>query len=366
MYNVQLEEFCETYQLGNVVKTTLFPVGMANRTYLVETETDKYVIKAINPAKVKTKDKVKKLEIAEYIAEIANKNGVPSITAKRVDGKIINEFQKQHYIVFDFFDGETLYLNKVTTDHCLAVGRLIGSLHKTKFDQLPSSEIKECNYEKKRKGNFDWQAYLIQIQPFAPSWLELFQDSIPFLDEMFTLSREVRQSFVPKDKVVSHGDISNLNILWQDDIPHLLDWETAGFIDATYECLYAAIRLSCPKKVANCEERYIDMDRVYAVFKGYAEKRKINVQNLDTALYMIFYKRLGILNRNLNNYVVATNEADRKKAERVITSVLALINALKELEESLEDTKKMITEIQNEERKKHKFSLKNFFKKINY
>ena len=364
MYNVQLEEFCKAYNLGEVIETSLFPIGVANRTYYVETTAGKYVIKAINPAKVKKKRKIKRLEIAEHIAEIANQNGIPSVLAKRINGKFITEFHSQHYIVFDFFEGKVIHLNNITTENCFKVGQVLASLHCVNFKKILERDIPENKYGKKLEAEIDWNDYLEGVSKQAPDWLGLFRENVPLLYEMFELSYETYLNFVPQDRVISHGDVSNLNMMWLDDVPYLIDWETSGFIDATYECLYTAIRFSNQKVASKQYERFIDMDKIYAFLKGYIEKRDLNIKNLEIALYMIYYKRFSILQRNLQKYVAAEDEAERQRTERIIVPFLAMMKPYSDFSDRLEEIKQFVMNLQIERQKEKKFSIKSFFRKV--
>jgi len=355
MYNVQLEEFCKAYNLGEIVESKLFPIGMANRTYLVETKTDKYVIKAINPTKVRTPKKIKRLEIAEQIAEIASRNGVSSIVVIRINGKIITEFLGQHYIVFKFFDGEVIHLNKLTQQHCFKAGKLLATLHSTKFTGISRRDIPKCNYGKKPNGNIDWDTYYQEIAKIAPKWLSLLEENLSLLNTMFELSYEIHLNFIPADKVISHGDVSNLNMMWKDGIPYFLDWETSGYIDATYECLYAAIRFSSEKDPENNQKRILNMEKIFSFFEGYIEKRALKFENLNTALYMIYYKRLSILQRHFQKYIEATKDSERKHSERVIIPFLGLLKSFEDLEGQLEMMKDKVKYFQMKKEIKENF-----------
>jgi len=355
MYNVKIEEFCKRFGLGKIIEWELFPNGMANKTYWVETEQGKYVIKAINPTKVNSEKKLKRLIVSENIAEIANKQGVPSILVKRIEGEIINEFMDQHYIVFDFFDGDVIHLNKLTTLHCFKAGELLGRLHSAKFKELNKKDIPKCSYGKKSEDRIDWEYYFDEIAKTSPDWLKLLEENLPLLNRMFDLSHEIHTNFTPGDKVVSHGDVSNLNVMWKGNTPYFLDWETGGYIDATYECLYAAIRFASQKDLQNSRKRILNMEKLYAFFEGYTEKRILKVDDLNVALYMIYYKRISILQNYFRKYLSATDESHRKHSERVIIPFLELLKSIEGLELQMGEIKERIRYFQMKKELKDNF-----------
>jgi len=355
MYNVKLEEFCERFNLGKIIDSELFPIGMANKTYRVETDQGKYVIKAINPTRVNTEKKLKRLVISENIAEIASKNGVPSVLVKRIKGEIITEFLDQHYMVFDFFDGEVIHLNKITTLHCFKAGKLLASLHSINFKGVSKRDIQKCNYGKRMDSKIDWNYYFQEVSKISPKWLNLLEENLSLLNKMFDLSYDVHINFTPQDKVVSHGDVSNLNIMWRENMPYFLDWETSGYIDATYECMYAAIRFSSQKNPQDNKKRMLNMDKIYAFFEGYNEKRDLKTEDLDVALYMIYYKRLSILQSHFQKYINATEDSQRKHSERIIIPFLELLKSFEELENQLGDIKEKIRYFQMKKELKEGF-----------
>ena len=345
MYNVLLEEFCETYQLKEVVDSFLIPQGITNRTYFVRTIEGKYVIKALNPNNVNTENKIKKIEISEYIAEIAHQAGISSIYANRINGRIINEFHGQYYIVFDFFNGEKIKGKYMSYRRCLKLGHLLAELHCVNFENILSNfdyKVIKYDYGKKLKSIVNWNYYLEKIskKKQTPKWFVYLEERIGDLYYMFEGSFSVFNNFKPQDKLISHGDIFSQNILWCENIPYIIDWETSGVIDATYDCLHTAIRIATES--TEDFEKIINMAKVYAFLKGYSAVRKIEVKRLEIALYMIWYKRLDLLRSALKRYIKPKDKLDKKRASRQVKYSLTIVKSYKEFQYCLEDIKDYI------------------------
>jgi len=350
-YNVLIEEFCESHHLGEVKEARLLPAGITNQTYFVETTTGKYVVKALNPYRYKTKEDIQKLETTEYISELANQNGVSTIAAKRINGKLINILHEQHYIVFDFFEGDIIPLNRISVENCFDVGRMLAELHNLSFKEQKKlnskNKIQMHNYAEQFKGKVDWDHYYKKAAKNSPKWLSRLKNEIVNLYEVFDLSFAAYLSFIPQDVVIAHGDLFNHNILWKDNVPYIIDWEAAGFIDATYDCVYTAIRWST-KNYTEDKEDAVDRYRLYAFLNGYLEKRSINIENIEISLYMILYKRLTYFRNALIKYLNPRNESSKNRAESQIIYTLSIFRDYKNLINELERIKSYIVERQPE------------------
>ncbi|MCL1989836.1 MAG: phosphotransferase [Defluviitaleaceae bacterium] len=344
-YNVLIEEFCETYGLGEVKEANLLPTGLGNQTYAVETVNGKYVIKALNPSQVKTESDIRRLELTERISELVSKNGISSIPAKRINGKIVNTLHEQHYMVFDFFKGRIIPLNSLTNEICFEAGQLLADLHQMNFEELSNEDlnhhIRDFQYGVQLKLRVDWNYYLKKATISSPEWLGYLKESIDDLYEMFDLSFAAYLSFVPQDVVISHGDIFNQNILWKDNTPHIIDWESSGFIDATYDFLYTSIRWATRNYVKPGEES-VDKNRLYAFIEGYVERKSVNIENLEISLYVILYKRLGYFRNAFIKYFNPKDKIAKERAEKQIIYTLSIFKGYKNLIDQLDDIKQHI------------------------
>jgi len=366
MYNVQLEAFCKTHGLGEVVESSLFPQGMTNRTYFVETTEGKYVIKALNPKFVNTEDKRKKIEISEYLAEIAYHADIPSISANRINGNIINEFCGQYYMVFNFFEGKIRTLKNITVENCFRIGQLLAEMHNINFGNSLNFDIANISnyyYGGEFKSGINWNYYFKKIskKKKKPEWLAHLESHLDDLYEMFDISQSTFKDFKPQDKVIAHGDVFHQNTLWYDDIPHIIDWETSGVIDATYDCLHTAMRWATEHTEGH--EMVVSIDKIYAFLNGYSEVRRIKVKRLEIVLNMIWYRRLTYLRFALRRYVKPQDKTDQKRAARKIIYSLAILKSYKEFKHHLSDIKNYIIQ-QQPEQHSIKYHVGKFFQKF--
>lgn len=355
-----LEEFCEAYGLGKVMESVLTPKGLTNRTYIVKTTQSKYVIKALNPQKVATEKDRQKIETSEIIAQLANQAGIPSIYAKRINNRQVHEFHGQFYIVFDFSPGKVINISVITPEICHHMGSLLATLHNTKFE-IKSQKYRYARNFKAESVNWNYYFNKLSNKKKVPKWLFQLEKNTKDLYDMFELARSDFIKFNPLDTVVSHGDMFSHNVLWHEDIPYIIDWETSGVIDATYDCIYTAMRWSM--QATDGQEKMLNKEKLFAFLKGYAKLRRIDVKRLDIVLSIIWYRRLLYLRDALRRYLKPEDKTDKKRASRGVAYNLSILKCYKEFRSFLPDVKKYIIKQQPAMHSRKYYFLK-FLKRI--
>lgn len=350
MYNVLLEDFCETHELGAVVESYLFPKGMTHQTFFVMTATGKYVIKALNPDIVLDPKKRAKLIAGEFLAEVANGAGIKSISANRINGQFITEHKGQSYMVFPFCEGTFLPGTEVTHDYCFNVGELLAKLHLIDFKAAAKGQMKipKYIYGRKIKQAIDWQSYAVKIskKKKPPKWLPELEANVPDWYDLFATVWPAFLRFKPKNQLISHGGLSNPNILWHEEQPHLIDWETAGYIDPTFDCFYTATRFAIEN--FGDGKRVINPEKVNSFLTGYMKHCQIDPERIETIFNVIVYRRLEHLHDALKTYTGKHELEVRRKARRRILFSMSILKALKAFQTQLPTIKTHIINAQPE------------------
>lgn len=347
MYNIKLEAFCEQHSLGTVIESHLFPKGMTNRTYLVVTTVGKYVVKAINPKFSNTKEKRNRLVASELLAEIAYQSGISSVSAIRIKGDLITKFCNQYYMVFNFCEGEMIVLKNITVDNCAKIGKILAEIHQLNFTDFAGFEFPRYSYGWSFKKEINWDYYIKTVNALEeqPKWAKHFGKRIDILYDMFAISQPVFKKFKPQNEVISHGDIFHQNILWQDEVPHIIDWEKSSVIDATFECLNTAIRWST-ESISESKDKIINMEKFYAFLGEYLKVHRIEIEQLDVALHMVWYRKLVYFRSALKLYLKPQDETERHRASRKVRYTLTQFKSHKELAEQLPAIKSFIIQQQ--------------------
>ena len=343
-YNVQIRDFCKKY-LEEAKSVSSIPNGVNNRVYLVETVGGKYVFKAINPTKSKDDD-IERLEASEHIGVLAKEKGASCIVAKRINDKYVNLLKGQYYVVYDFFDGETKASEKITLKNCFEMGTQLAKIHNIPFNKEDdfTSKARTFSYGAVELSHkVIWEDYMEKATKFSPDWLSDMEKKLPALYELFDYSLAPFLSFIPSDIVLSHNDLHPENVMWKDNVPYAIDWETAGFIDATFDCLHMAMRWATARVD---EKRVIDKVKLYAFLEGYSKERSINVENIELAMYIIFYRRLNSLRFALISFIKNEDAKKRNRLGLHIKYSLAVIDAYLDQVNKIDVIKKYVTMLQ--------------------
>jgi len=353
MYNVQLEKFCREFELGELISSFLFPKGMSNRTYYVETNVGKFVIKALSPHCSGNESKRNSLEASESIAKIIEDNGIPAISAKEIQGRLLNELEGQWYMVFDFFDGNMYLHQEITIENCRQVGKTLAQMHTIdSYKQLDRRyRIRNYNYGPKKSESKNWKKIhkKLENRERKPTWLPNFNEQMDDINAMHRIGAEAFEKFIQWDKVIAHGDIFNQNLLWKNDQPYIIDWEKSGTIDATYDVLHSALRMATEKP--DKLESSINKEKLYAFFEGYLTIREININQLERVLHIIWHRRLHFLYVALHKYMKPYDKVEKKRSSKKVANILSLIKCYKAFECELDDLKAFII---NQQPNRHK------------
>ena len=160
--------------------------GILHNVYEVNTTQGKYAVKILNPYIIKTKHSLQQIEFSETVARIAGNNGANAISAIEFNGKSIQKSDGKNCLIYHWFEGKSVTPNSVDVDKCAIIGKLLAEIHNLDY----SSITNKC------------------------------KDGL----------------------VISHKDILQKNVLWnKNNIPMIIDWESAGYINPNLELLDTAL-----------------------------------------------------------------------------------------------------------------------------
>ena len=318
-----LEGFFETYDLGEIMEKRLFNHGNSHEVYYVATASQKYVVKVLDEAKIaKDRHFTAKFIKTEEIAEGVCLEGFASVPAIRFHGSFIQEFEGHHLAVYPFCPGQRISMHVLTTKQREAVGEALAELHEIP-PQLP--DLKNFTYGWSRKENKKtWTEVRNELTALNPSWLEIFDRS---LSQLISLTEQVAhqyQNFTPQDVVLSHGDVSSDNILFEGDKPYFLDWEKASLVDAAYEVLRTAIRFSL-QMYSSPDKIQVELEHFYDIVRGYTQRRTLNLDELERYFHLFLHIRIQYLQYYIYLYQKEDNEGRRQTIEKNILLYLRIV-----------------------------------------
>ena len=280
-YNLQFEKLCDILKLGEIVGVPeAITGGLLHRMYSVETTKGKYAIKALNPQIMLRSVAMHHFINSERIVRIAS-NNIPALPAKKLDGSFIQEIDKQYYIVFNWVDGKSLKPNEIKIVNCEKIGSILADIHRTDFSELCLS-----NDFSENPQLIDWNYYLQKAQENNTEWVNLLIENI---DNLYQWNSQANNSVkqLGSDMVISHRDLDPKNVMWNQNKPIVIDWESAGYTNPLQELTETAIYWS-ENEIGN-----IDKERFLAFFSGYKKKYGSLKGNWRTVLENGFLGKLG-------------------------------------------------------------------------
>jgi Ser/Thr protein kinase RdoA (MazF antagonist) len=328
-YNLQFEKLCNVLKLGDIVgDPEAISGGLLHRMYAIETTQGKYAIKALNPQIMLRPVAMQHFINSEKVANnVANK--IPAIAAEKFNGTSIQEVDKQFYLVFNWVDGVSLKPNEINMIHCEKIAAILADIHKTDFSDLGINKdfLEDLQL-------IDWNYYLHKGQESNAEWVNLLHEII---DELYDWNDRANKSAkqLASDMVISHRDLDSKNVMWNQDNPIIIDWESAGYTNPMQELIETATYWS-ENEMGN-----IDKERFLAFIGNYKRKYGTLKASWRMVLENGFLGKLGWLEYSLKRslWIECTDEAEQQMGT---AQVIGTINAIRRYAEMIFELEKWL------------------------
>ncbi|MDE7288030.1 MAG: aminoglycoside phosphotransferase family protein [Oscillospiraceae bacterium] len=325
-YNINIPALCDMLELGRLVSEPKpLSGGLLHKMFDVETELGRFAVKALNPNIMERPKAYSNYIFSEETAEKLSERIAVSC-AKKFDGKFLNQFDGQYYIVYDFIEGQAVLPHKVNPQHAYKIGEAIGEIHNANTPAESSeNEIIDIN----------WHFYCEQgkAYPWHKSFAEVL-DTLCFITEK---ANGAFQSF-SGEKIVCHRDMDSKNVLWQGISPIIIDWESAGAECPQKDFIETALYWS------QDEDMSVRDDCFTAFAEGYKTKRDLGKIDLETLLYSCMCNKLEWLEYNLKRSMKmeCTDETEQKLGtEQVLLTIGEIKNFYKNFDRIIELAEKI-------------------------
>ncbi len=313
---MNIEKFCEQYNLGKVNKKTKLTGGLMHKMFKVETITGTYAIKVLNPEVMSRTEAYDNFVISEKIANLANDNGIPVSSAKIINGNFITKLDDYYYMVFDFIEGKTLTDDEITTTHCEKTGEVLAGIHSLDNNSLGlTPEIVAY------KRLYDWESYINNPNFNKMSYRDLFLANYKKFNSILKRANE-RFNETNTTQVICHRDMDPKNVMWVDDNPIVIDWESASLANPYRELVEYALSWSGFLTDNFDEAKFI------AVIKGYTKTKSIKGIEWFSVICGNLVGRFGWLKYNLERSlgIISNDPEEMKLAEIEVTKTINEIN----------------------------------------
>ena len=288
MIDIQMfKKLCNVSNLGEIVGVPLsISGGLLHKMYAMETNKGKFAIKILNPQIMKRPNAWNNYINSERIANLGSKK-VPAAPAKIINGDFIQEIDNNYYMIFNWIKGKMLKATTINCSHCEKIGSVLAEIHRTDFSQLNLNvELGE------RLQTIEWKYYIQKGQESNAEWVVLLLEIVDRLYEWTSLANNANK-LLSTNLVISHRDLDPKNVLWHNDKPVLIDWESAGYINPMHDLIETALSWSEDDTGNIDKERFSTFINVYKMRYGKVQA------NWSTVLENGFSGKLDWLEYNL-------------------------------------------------------------------
>lgn len=311
---------CVRYNLG---EPTAEPVpvtgGLIHRLYRIETTTGTYAVKRLNPEIVGYENSRDNFRRSEALAAVFAAAGIPAVLALDAAGGTVQDFDDVTVIVYPWCAGTVLPKSAASPGGACQIGATLGRMHAL---GLPGKAPPEPVTLRKPMDKEPWAALVRRGQEQGVEWAAEVETALP---DLFAWDRDriAADTALPQTLVVSHCDLDQKNVIWSNNTPFLIDWESAGPTDPGAEIIGAALDWSGQSAGVPSQDAFA------AVLAGYRQHSKFHP---DRALPLM-RSRLGgwidwldaSMNRSLDS---SATSGERALGVRETRETLATMYAL--------------------------------------
>ncbi len=262
--------------------------GLLHRLLRVESGNQSFALKVLSRRAARSSEQRAGLERAEIVAERAAQGGIPALVARRgVDGNFLQNVGEEWVILLPWQSGATLPPSAASPEKCALMGGYLGALHAL---QIRFPDQGAPRPEAFAAGHF--AALLTRGERDGAAWTDALRGDLAGVESANSRAMDA-QLRLQNGWVTGHLDFDQKNVLWQDDQPTILDWESAKPIHPALELLGAG--LSWAGQSAGAANR----DSFAAFLQGYQTRNSVSSADLATACEAVLGKWVIWLEFNL-------------------------------------------------------------------
>ncbi len=260
MKKKEIFEICSAFDLGSsIVEPNRVYGGLLHRMWKIQTEKGGYAVKQLSSDIHLQDDAISRnYELTEEIAARFAKQGIPAIAALQSQGKHLFEVEGTYFLVYPWVEAQVLDSKVVSEFHALKMAEILAKIHQINLEIPRPEEALADSYPTASLLNIIKKAEEFNC-PFIADLRAHEQDLIA-MNEAYAHSVEP----LKQNRVMSHGDLDQKNVLWDiDHQPILIDWEAATFVNPTYDFISTALNW-CGIITAQFDQKlFVKMIRAY-------------------------------------------------------------------------------------------------------
>ncbi len=315
MLSEEMNRLIDYLKLGTVVKEIVQVTGgLLHKMYRVSTDKGTYAVKVLNSEIMKRPVALQNTVNSEKVAATF-KTIIPVVAALEIDGKQIHELEGKYYMIFDWMEGASVFPPMISPKHCYAMGQVLGKMHHA------NTSVEGVTPEKDGAVLFAWDKYQELLQGKEDeAWAIRYQNALSDIKAWNQAACEAQEELA-KTLVISHRDLDPKNVMWNGDVPLIIDWEAAGYVNPYQELLEVVNYWADDGKGGLSEEHF------HALMDAYTQHVKLENVDWDAVFAGSYIGMLGWLEYNVER-AVGTSAATADEAQLGKEQVLGTIEAL--------------------------------------
>ena len=293
--------FFDKLDLGNIISFEKLSGGITNEMYKVTTDRGSFALKILNNSDP-SNEHYNKIEKSEKIASIAYDNGINAVISLSKDDKHIRDIDDKKELIYNYLSAKVKLSNEITLDNVSVIASTLAKLHKIKVDESFSTKYTKNNY----KYFYD------KLKDSDSEYAKFFIDKFNLLEEIYNKAYDSYLNLKDKPTYI-HKDLNRKNIMWEDEVPYIIDWETSEVGHPSIDFFNSAFFMS-----HDVEENKYD-----AFVSSYLKENTIDI---DNGVYAGIIEECNWLYFSLNRlYSDDLNEVFLGK-ESIIPSITQIID----------------------------------------
>lgn len=238
MNSNQVEAICEHFDLGAILKQPKRVYGgLLHMMWRFDNETGAYAVKQLsNDINLNNKCIIENYNLTEKIASRFIQKGIPAICAIERSDQYLLVVGGVGFLVYPWVVAKTLDKDAISEPQALQIPLILAHIHDI---NLNVPEILTPQFDIHTNDHI--VALVKKANEYQCPFYELLNDNLSTLLEANTVYHQAIE-ILKKHFVVSHGDLDQKNVLWdEENNPLLIDWESARKLNPTYEIVNAGL-----------------------------------------------------------------------------------------------------------------------------
>jgi thiamine kinase-like enzyme len=294
--------------------------GLLHIMWRFDTDKGSYAIKQLSKDINLTDERIiKNYELSERIASRFSALDMPAVPAIEKTGKCLFMIDGTGFLVYPWVEAKALDQHTVSELHAIKIAEIVAKMHRLNLEEpeITQPEFYTHTQEKiialiDKTKQFDC--------PFAKN-LQENKNHLLAANETYQSSI----STLRKQLIVSHGDLDQKNVLWDNHgNPILIDWESVCKINPTYDIINTAFYWSGITSHFD-EVLFIKMIDAYQKSSGL-----INKEHVVAACYGAF-SWIGWLAYNIERSCVEGESEQKTLGIEQVNQTLATILRLQSI-----------------------------------